>query len=510
MTDVLSQEVVTFHRNLYSIPLAGILRTEDDTLIQKGMGLGVKLYFQVERDNHVYAVLQKRKMAVAGSDWTVEPGGTSDLDKKAAEFVNGQLTSVNFDKLTIDLLDALLVGYSTVELIWERKGAEIVLTGFKPRDQRLFLFKEDEKTGKIDTRFLTIEKPYQGEELPDRKFLVYSWGARNGNPFGLGLGTRIYWPAWFKRQGMGFWLTFLDKFGMPTATAEIPATLGTKEKESLERAIQSIGRTTGMIIPQGVIVKLLESARSGTSDVFENAMRYFDEEISKAVLGETLSTSHQSSGGSQAATLVHNEVRRELTEADADLLDGFLNDTLVRWMVEFNFPGAAFPQVHRITKQEEDLAACAEKDKTLFDMGYRPTEEYVKEKYGDNYEKIEPPAEKVEEIKVGANPSKPAKPASSSGKPLAKYEGFSEPNEDDEYAKLEPWLIQAMETGGPELYAAVEVIRGIVMNATSMDTLRDDLENAFPKLDPDAFGRMMSRAMLAANLAGRFEVANGG
>jgi phage gp29-like protein len=111
-----------------------------------------------------------------------------------------------------------------------------------------------------------------------------------------------------------------------------------------------------------------------------------DEEISKAVLGETLSTSMGKGGGSYAASNTHNEVRLELTKADADLLSDTLNATLIKWFCEFNFPGALPPTVTRDFSEPEDLEARAQTDKAVCEMGFKPTLKYIRETYGDGWE----------------------------------------------------------------------------------------------------------------------------
>ena len=62
----------------------------------------------------------------------------------------------------------------------------------------------------------------EGEELPDRKFIIHSVGGKDGSPYGLGVGHRLFWPVFFKRQGISFWLIFAEKFGTPTAVGKYP------------------------------------------------------------------------------------------------------------------------------------------------------------------------------------------------------------------------------------------------------------------------------------------------
>ncbi len=227
---------------------------------------------------------------------------------------------------------------------------------------------------------------WPGEVMPDQKFIVHSTGAKDGNPYGLGLGTRLFWPVWFKKQGMQFWLTFADKFGSPTAVGKYPSGTSASEQANLLEAIGAISQEAGIIVPDNVVVELLEATRSGAGDFYERLCKYMDDQVSVCVLGENSTTSGKSSGLNSSQAQVHNEVRLELSKADADLLSGTLNETLVKWLTEFNFPGATPPKLWRRVAQQEDLKSRADRDTSIYNLGFKPTLEYITETYGDGWE----------------------------------------------------------------------------------------------------------------------------
>ncbi|WP_449423647.1 phage portal protein family protein, partial [Rhodanobacter lindaniclasticus] len=55
----------------------------------------------------------------------------------------------------------------------------------------------------------------------------------------------------FKRNGLKFWLIFLEKFGMPTGVGKYDATATDGEKAKLLQAVRAIQTDSGMIIPKG-------------------------------------------------------------------------------------------------------------------------------------------------------------------------------------------------------------------------------------------------------------------
>ena len=95
--------------------------------------------------------------------------------------------------------------------------------------------------------------------------------------------------------------------------------------------------------------------------------------------------------GGQYKADVQNSVRQELIKADADLLCESFNRGPARWLTDWNYPGAAYPRVFRLTEPEEDLNGRAERESKLFTMGYRPTLAQVQETYGGEWEVVPKP-----------------------------------------------------------------------------------------------------------------------
>jgi hypothetical protein len=378
----LKQEIASVERDINYVVYGGTLENPDETLLKRGGGKGLKLYDEIEEDSHAYAVLQKRKLAVIARPWEVKAASDRRLDKKAADLVRAQVET-KLDHLTMELLDGTLKGFSVSELMWQDSGSEIFVDEFKARDQRRFTF-----TPKNELRLLTRQNMVSGEAVPERKFIRHSFGAKDGNPFGRGLGSKLYFPVWFKRQGISFWLVFCEKFGMPTAVGKYGQNATEADQKKLLNALRALAQDAGVIVPENMAIEFLEATRSSTSDLYERLIRYMDEQVSEAVLGETLTT-NIGSVGSKAAADTHDGVRLEVSKADSDLLSQTLNNTLCKWIVELNMPGANPPTIWRVFEEEEDLNSRSQRDKTLFDIGFKLKLEAVKEIYGDYYEVVD-------------------------------------------------------------------------------------------------------------------------
>lgn len=488
MAKIIFNELAGAKTDIFNPPMGIVLRNHDDTLQSRGAGKGLKLYDEVERDPHCFAVLQKRKMAIVAYAWDVEPATSSLRDKKAAEEVKAQLNAINFDKVTHDLLDAILKGFAVSEIIWATDGSRIYVDKIVPRDQRRFDFDYD-----FNLHLKTFGNIFPGELMPDRKFIVHSVGAKDGNPNGLGLGSRLFWPVFFKRQDITFWLGFADRFGQPLPVGKYPAGTGEPEKTELLNALLSISQEYAVTIPDNSMIEFIEANKTAAGDFYERLAKYMDDQMSVCVLGENSTTSGKSSGLGSNQAAVHNEVRLELSKADADLLSGTLNNTVVRWITEYNFPGANPPRVWRRVTQQEDLKARADRDIAIYNLGFKPTLQYITETYGDGFEVREMTTPDPQVNVPGGDANVAADPA---------FAEENSPSVDQQISRED----QLSQDAGKSWNATLTSVKSLVENASSLESLRDDLIAHFADLDTDALTKVMALAFAAAELAGMDDV----
>lgn len=373
-------------------PFVGPLLVPADRVL-KARGAGdLLIYEQVLSDPQVKACFEQRRSAVTSCEWQVEAASDRPIDKHAADFIEKQIRKIGFDNVTSMMLYSVFYGYAAAEIIYELDDGLIGWKAIRVRNRRRFRFKAD---GEL--RMLTVHNQLEGEPCPAPYFWHIATGAdHDDEPYGIGLGHWCYWPALFKRNGIAFWLTFLEKFASPTALGKYPSA-GTDATgvSKLLAALSAIRTDSAVAIPEGMTVELLEAARSGTADykVLHDTM---DETISKAILGQTMTTDN---GSSKSQAEVHMDVRQDIVKADADLICESLNLGPIRWLTMFNFAGAEPPRVFRVVEEPEDAGKLAERDKKVMDMGYKPGLDYIRETYGDHW------AEKVEVAGLDEGPN---------------------------------------------------------------------------------------------------------
>jgi phage gp29-like protein len=480
------------------IPEHLIIPTGDSVLAARG-GHDYLIYEELARDDQVKTCRGQRELALIAKEWGVDPGDSSFKAKKAAERLKQLLGRLAWDDKTQKMLSAVLYGHAVAECLWATDGTEITLSDIKVRNRRRFGYLP---SGEL--RMKTTSNYADGEALPPAKFWAFSCGAdHDDEPYGLGLGHYLYWPVMFKKGGMKSWLYFLDKFSQPTAVGKYPAGTDKEGKDTLLRSLAAIQSSTAIRIPEGMQIELLQAARSGTAD-YTALVDRMNAAISKVYLGHSAAADETPGklGGSSDAT----DVREDLIKADADLVCGSFNRTVAKWLTYYNDgDNVAPPKVWRKTEPPEDLKSCADKDKIIFDMGYKPTLKYVQEKYNGEY---------VEATVALPNNPTGAAPGSATSQPgqVDKPAQFAEAKP---VIDVDPTPVSAQtellaNAAGSSVKSWVDIIRSKVDNADSVESLRDDLLASYAELDSSELVKVMALAFAAADLSGRYDVSEGG
>lgn len=345
----------------------------DKTLRSKGGSVGIRLYDEILLDCHAYSVLNTRFQAVVGKEWHIEPSTNKLKDKNIAQFVEDVLYNTNFDFLRYKLLHSILYGYYCAEIIWKYSNGNIIIDKFIDKHPIKFTFDADR-----NLRLLTKDNMVNGIEIPNKKFLIMQFGSID-TPYGLPQGQSLFWLTYFKKTNIKFWLIFSEKFGQPTVLGTYPNGTIKSDVETLQSALNSIQSNTSIVMPDDVKVSLLEASRTG-SGTYDDFCNFINREMSKMVLGQVL-TSEATTNGSYALGKIQENVRQDILESDADLLDEVLNKTLIKWIVDFNFNVSEYPKICTNTTPPINLLEKSQVDKNLSDVGVKFTNDYFKKTY---------------------------------------------------------------------------------------------------------------------------------
>jgi phage gp29-like protein len=381
-----------------------ILPRRDDILIEEGGGgsRAIEHYTRLFNDSAVISAWEKLVGEIIQRKWEVFPASGSDRDEEVAEFVRqvlyhmgsntrqsrgrDMLASSNsgFNSFIRGMCESLILGISIGEVCWMRQGDYTVPSEVKIRDPRRFQFVLN-MDGSLSPRVVTIQSPVEGIAIPLRSMIIHRhWAYSNTmDPYGTGLGRQLYSLVEFRRTLMSFWLQYADKHTTPTAIGKF--SLGTPDEEvnSLFSALQRLGQETAIVIPDEMDVKWLEGG-AGRPELYENMISYIDQQISFLINGESTVGQDTGSTGSYARDSVADSVRIRKAKAFSEQLDETINATLVRWIVELNYPGASVPRLRRNfedLEQREDPIKVVQMMAQLNALGFEVSDlDWVRDK----------------------------------------------------------------------------------------------------------------------------------
>ncbi|MBR1627125.1 MAG: DUF935 family protein [Bacteroidales bacterium] len=365
----ITEEIATRKRALNFYSLANIL--PDPDIVLKKQGKDIRIYKELLCDPHVFACTQSRKAGVLSLDWEINRG----LDKdQNAEDIENLLKKLDIQKLISDILDATQFGFQPLEIIWKRdKSGHIMPERVVAKPPEWFCFDDDN-----NLKFRTKEN-YYGEIVPNKKFLLAQNNPSYNNPYGERTLSRVFWNVTFKKGGLKFWVVFTEKYGMPHLIGKHPRGSTKEETNSLADMLEDMVQDAIAVIPDDSSIEIQEASKSSSAEIYEKLIDKMNTEISKAILGQTLTTEIGSTG-SYAASNTHMQVRQDIVDSDKKLVEGVINQ-LIQWIYEINFANAEVPVFELYEPEDVDLN-LAQRDKILSDTGVKFTKEYFIKNYG--------------------------------------------------------------------------------------------------------------------------------
>lgn len=330
-----------------------------------------------ERETHYCSVLNTRKLGVSGSPVVVEASGDSAHETALSDHVEELVQRPEFEGLVLDLMDGISKGFSCVEIVWARDVNRWEPERYEFRPQRHFTFDRDTMN---EIRLRALNAPSEGVPLMPFKWLVHRPKLRSGVPIRAGLARTIAVAYACKKFTVQDWMAFLDVFGMPIRIGKFPASMADRKRELL-RAVQQIGTDAAGVIPAEMEIELLEAKGGGAgTTLFQQTAEYWDKQISKIVLGQTMTADD---GASLAQSKVHERVRFDIRAADARAVSATINRDLVKPFIDLNYgPQEVYPKVRIVCEEPEDTKTLMESVKVFVDLGGKVQMSEIRDRLG--------------------------------------------------------------------------------------------------------------------------------
>lgn len=447
-----------------------------------------------DRDAMIAAAMQQRALAVARLPRKIEPPkDASAAERRAAESIAEWMETMSdaIEDAIVALMDAVGHGYSAIELAWQR-GDGLWLPQLHARPHDWFTVSED-------GRSLHLALDAGSEPLRPYTWILHQPRMpRAGYVARGGIYRAIVWPFVYKAYAIGDFAEFLETFGLPFVIGKYGREATEEDKSRLLQAVASLAHDARAIMPLEMQLEIQHVNASGGDSPHLAMVRWADEAIARAILGQTLSTQARSTGLGSGVADMHERVREDIRDADARQVAATLTRDLIAPFAALNFgiPPVRCPRLVFDTSEPDDIAAYAQAIPALAAAGVRIPERWVRQRLG-----IPDPAED-EPVLGGAQP--PAAPDTeiNSAQLVACNAGTADdapPDQqalDDALAAIPPEMLmrQAWEAASPAMRR--------VLAAGDYQTALGMLADLYPAMPDDALQDLLARLLFAAQVWG--------
>lgn len=471
-----------------------------------------------ERDPHYLGVLGTRRRAVSQLDISVEAASDSAADVAIADELRDWLKRDELTDELFDILDAVGKGFSFTEIIWDTSEGQWMPKRLEYRDPRWFRFASRDLTTPA-----LLDAQGQQQPLPGFKFIFARIRAKSGLPLRSGIARVALWGWMFKAFTQRDWAIFTQTFGQPVRIGKYGPGATEEDKAKLFRAVANIAGDMAAIVPESMLIEFVESKSIGSSsDLYLKRADWLDQQISKAVLGQTATT--DAIAGGHAVGKEHREVQEDIERSDAKALAASLTrDLVIPWVQLNHGPMPRYPRLVIKRPEREDLAALASSLGPMIDRGLRVKSREVLERFG-----LSEPGDGDAVLLPAAPKSAPSDPAAVPGAvppdttskikrnpgEIKRGNGLegsgTAPQSEGAPAGL-PVASEAIDLltdrtaleAAPAMAAMLARVEAMIDAAGSLEELAVMVRAGFPDVDDGALARVLAEAFVAAHLGGR-------
>ena len=361
----------------------------DPDLVLKKAGLTSSVYYDLMTDPHVSGCVQQRKSRTKRMDMIFVSGKANDAKAdQALEFFQEQIEGIGrIPEVVNEILDAPLYGAQYLEMFWNvipissaNPNGRINLTNLmaKPFEWFAYDINNELKIKSQDSTFAELR------DIPPNKILSVVKDGTYKNPYGARAFKACFWAFMFKKGGIRFWTEFLEKYGSPFLYGKLDSKKSQSDLDDFFNSLVNMVRN-GVAVTSSdggdEQIEVVEAGGKGDSSEayskYKNAMNI---EISKGILGETL-TIENSESGSQNATDTHAEILAMLQDEDAETVERTFN-RLARLVTDLNF-GVDVPSPKTVMSDPKDLSTSkVERDTKLSkDLSVKFKKAYIAKTY---------------------------------------------------------------------------------------------------------------------------------
>lgn len=181
----------------------------------------------------------------------------------------------------------------------------------------------------------------------------------------------------FKKYALNHWNRYQDIYGIPPISANT-ASRDDEVWDKIEKNLRSMGNSLGGIFPDGTELKVHEMSNTDTYNLFQQAIKTADEQISKLFLGGSGNMDEKSHVGSAE---VQERSKKDIMKADVRMCEHEWNDRMLPFLTSWGYPfdgkGIRFNMSRKLPLANNQL----EIDQWISQQ-FEIDESYIEETYG--------------------------------------------------------------------------------------------------------------------------------
>lgn len=328
-------------------------------------------------DANLLADFMQRKTRLLSKPWKVL--SEDQTDARAArndKFCRAMLKGVDgLMPALAHLLDSALYPVAVVEKIFapgNEPGLNYRLAKLAPVPHHMLDFRDGELWIKeVNERG---DKTGGARRLDPMRYIAHRGHLLQGLPDCWGGPARAVLFWWFfANSARMWWAQGLERHAVPFMVGKYDSNRP-EDKWALMDAFKASARLFGLVISQGTDVQVFKDMASGDAAAFEKLISFAQAQMSRLVVGQTMTGKAANTGLGSSQATVQDDVLTDIVQFDAMLLGATLSEQLLKPLMELNGLDGPVPEITwQIT--QDDAKAQAEVLKVLKDAGIRLKDE---------------------------------------------------------------------------------------------------------------------------------------
>lgn len=502
---------------------------DPDPILRK-LGMDQTVYKDLLADDQVGPLFNRRKNLTKSLDYYIEQNDAGDAEVELCELVLQTLEAggSKVKDIISQSLNPVGFGYGVYEFNLALINGKWLPTSLWEKPREWFHFDSENRL-----RFKTIGN-YEGIIINGKdadpkiavKFILLQNDPSYENPYGDKALSRCFWPVTFKRGGMKFFSTFIEKYGMPFIYGKLPRGAKPSEHNDLLSKLMNMVQDAVATGPDDSSLQLIEIKGTTSGDLYEKYLQRCDNSITKAILGNALSTELQKVGSRASTETGAIEIEGDIAQTDRDFPTTLFNE-LFRRIIDINIGSGKYP-TFAFVDVEDSKKDFAERDKIISEafnaagQKIKRTKSFLVNRYGYQDDEFEV---------VDTQETSPSLPLPSKERAGVRSELDNEPPVSlmkkvfNKFLKNRIELaagLPAGQAGSPSLKSSDAIVSSIpekllqfqmetvmkpiielAKKSNSKEDLQKELIKVFPDMDSREMEEFITKALFIAEIEGR-------